>query len=176
MKPVKSPNAGSDAALHLIADEILRAIRRILRKTAEHSRQLANEGSLSIPQLLCLRCVGDAQQQDPATVAGIAECVQLSTATVSRILDRLEHAGLVARRRSGSDRRKVFVSLTALGSKKIHQLPPLLQEEFLAKLLRLDPAEQKKLLSALEQIVEMMGAASMDAAPLLSPESEVSRS
>jgi DNA-binding MarR family transcriptional regulator len=171
----KNPRPATPATQSAIADDILRAIRRILRKTAEHSRQLASDGDLSVPQLLCLRCVADAPRKYPATVAGVADSVQLSKATVSRIFDRLEQAGLVSRTRSASDRRKVFVSLTALGRKKVRQLPPLLHEEFLAKLRRLNQSEQRKLLSALEQIVDMMGAASLDAAPLLAPETEFSQ-
>lgn len=42
-----------------LAMEIVRAIRRILRKTAEHSRGLEREFGLSAPQVLCLRAIAD---------------------------------------------------------------------------------------------------------------------
>ena len=89
-RPVQTANES-------IADDILIAIRRILRKTAEHSRQLSRDGDLSVPQLLCLRKVSEATKADPVTVAEVAASVQLSDATVSRILDRLEKAELIVR-------------------------------------------------------------------------------
>jgi len=152
-----------------IADEVLRAIRRILRKTAEHSRQLAREGDLSVPQLLCLRKVAESTKAEPVTVAEVANAVQLSNATVSRILDRLGEAELIIRERSTVDRRKVFLWLTAAGKRRLKKLPTPLHEKFLTRLKRLRKAEQSALLSSLEQIVEMMGAEELDAAPVLMP-------
>jgi DNA-binding MarR family transcriptional regulator len=40
---------------------------------------------------------------------------QLATASVTALIDRLEHLGLVARRRHRSDRRKVVVDLSETG-------------------------------------------------------------
>lgn len=152
-----------------IADDILRAIRRILWKTAEHSRQLAREGDLSVPQLLCLRKVAESTKAEPVTVAEVATAVQLSNATVSRILDRLEKAELIVRDRSTVDRRKVFLWLTAAGKRRLKKLPTPLHEQFLARLKKLRKMEQRALLASLEQIVEMMGAEDLDAAPMLMP-------
>jgi DNA-binding MarR family transcriptional regulator len=156
-----------------IADNILRAIRRILRKTAEHSRHLAREGDLSVPQLLCLREVAKSKQKQAVTVAEVAKAVQLSIATASRILDRLESAELIRRERSSEDRRKVYLKLTASGRRKITRLPTPLQEQFLANLSILPAKEQEQLLSSLERIVEMMGASDMDASPMLTPVADV---
>ena len=156
-----------------IADDVLRAIRRILRKTAEHSRQLAREGDLSVPQLLCLRKVAESTKAEPVTVAAVAAAVQLSNATVSRLLDRLESAELIIRERSTVDRRKVYLWLTAKGKRRIKSLPTPLHDQFLARLTKLRKSEQKALLSSLEQIVEMMGAEDLDAAPMLAPGTDV---
>ena len=156
-----------------IADEILRAVRRILRKTAEHSRQLAREGDLSVSGLLCLRRVAESTKSEPVTVAQVAKAVQLSNATVSRILDRLELAELIFRERSTVDRRKVFLWLTPKGKRRVKRLPTPLHEQFLARLTKLCKSEQRALLASLQRIVEMMGAADLDVAPLLTPETDV---
>jgi DNA-binding MarR family transcriptional regulator len=42
-----------------MAMEIVKAIRRILRKTAEHSRELGRSFGLSAPQVLCLRAIAE---------------------------------------------------------------------------------------------------------------------
>ncbi len=156
-----------------LADEILKSLRRILRRTAEYSRHLSQEAGLSIPQMLCLRSIGSAAAAQEMTVARIAEAVQLSSATVSRILDRLEADGLVVRQRSPADRRRVCLSLTPAGRRRLKKLPAPLQENFLARLQRLELDEQRELLESLRSIVQMMDAADLEAAPMLTPGADV---
>ena len=155
-----------------IADETLRAIRRILRKTTDHSRQLARQSGLTVPQVLCLRFIAKAQPEDEVTVAMVSQAVQLAPATVSRILDRLEDAGLVLRERRSQDRRKVCLSLTDLGRRHVETLPIPLQEQFVRRLQSLSDDEQQRLLGALQKVVEMMEATDVDAAPMLAGEEQ----
>ncbi len=103
----------------------------------------------------------------------VAEAVQLSAPTVSRILDKLEKGGYVSRERKSKDRRRVCVSLTESGWQRIENLPTPLHEQFLVRLESLDPIECLGLLKALERIVELMDAEGIDASPLLTPELEV---
>lgn len=154
-----------------IAYQILRSIRRILRKTSEHSRQLLQEAGLTVPQLLCLRAIAGAEGAE-ITVASVSQLVGLSAPTTSRILDRLELAGFIVRERRSVDRRKVCLRLTRAGSKQLAKLPTPLHEEFLLRLKKLRKAERLNLLQALEQIVVMMEASDLDAAPILTPGSE----
>lgn len=150
-----------------IAEDVLRAIRRILQKTSEHSRQLARQAGLTVPQTLCLRFLAEADRDEEVTVARISQAVQLAPATVSRLLDRLEDAGLVIRERRSRDRRKVCLSLTELGRQQISKLPPPLQEQFVSRLLDLHPDEQQQLLRSLVKVVEMMEASDLDVVPVL---------
>lgn len=153
----------------VVADRILKAIRRILRSTAEHSRHLTKDAGLTVTQLLCLRLIGQATPSEEITAAQLTEAVQLSAATVSRILDRLEYAGLITRERTASDRRKVRLRVTKTGRTKLRKLPLPLQERFLTRLGALSKAKQQELLVSLETIVEMMGADQLDVAPVLAP-------
>ena len=50
-----------------------------------------------------------------ATQRGLAVAVQVEDQTMSRIVERLERSGYVTRERDPQDRRRVVVSLTALG-------------------------------------------------------------
>jgi DNA-binding MarR family transcriptional regulator len=152
------------------AFEILRAIRRIVRRIAEHSRQLGREVGLTVSQLLCLKAIAEGQDAGEVTVVMVANSVQLSAATVSRILDQLEQACLIVRHRESTDRRKVCLSLTERGRARLERLPAPLQERFLDRLQQLDHTRRLQLLHALEQIVEMMEAADIEAAPLLASE------
>ncbi len=162
-----------ERAADSVGFQILRAIRRIIRRTSEHSRNVGRQGGVSVPQMLCLKSISEFPEETDITVAMVAKSVQLSAPTVSRILDRLEKNGYLIRERSNSDRRKVFVRLTEAGLTRIDNLPQPLHEQFLTRLEALDPVERLALLKALERIVELMDAEGMDASPMLTPELEV---
>lgn len=151
------------------SERVLRAIRRIIRKTSDHSRRLARQTGLSVPQALCLRAIGAGRPKQEVTVVAVSQAVQLAPATVSRLLDKLEQAGLILRERRSQDRRKVCLRLTPQGRRKLRTLPEPLQEQFLARLQALPKSRQADLLRALETIVDLMEAGELDAAPLLDP-------
>lgn len=151
------------------AFEILRSIRRVLRKVSEHSRHLSRVAGLTVPQLLCLRAVGELGSDGEVTVASIGRQVHLSPPTVSRILDRLEEAGYVLRKPGSGDRRKLSVVLTASGQRKFRSLPAPLHDEFLSRLDRLEAGERSQLRQSLARIVDLMEATDIDAAPILTP-------
>lgn len=150
-----------------LADAILRAVRRTLRKTLEHSRNVFNQSGLTVPQLLCLRSIGQEASASDLTAAGLAERIQLSSVTISRTLDYLDSNGLIVRSWSRRDRRRVSVKLTRKARRSLSKLPTPLQEEFLQRPQDLPETKRKALLQSLEQIVEMMGASTLDVAPVL---------
>lgn len=149
--------------------DVLRSIRRILRRVSENSRLLARVAGLTVPQLFCLKAIGEGDGTDEMSVASVSRKVHLSAATVSRILDRLEHAGLVIRERRSRDRRKVCLSLTDGGRERLSSLPLSLQDTFLEKLQALDRKEREDLLQSLERVVELLEASDIDASPMLTP-------
>ena len=122
-----------------------------------------------MPQLLCLRVIAEAEPGAEVTAAIVSQSVQLSPATVSRILDRLEKRQLILRERRSADRRKVCLSLTQAGRQKVDELPTPLQEQFVTRMQSLSCEAQAQLLGTLEKIVEMMEATELDAAPVLDP-------
>jgi DNA-binding MarR family transcriptional regulator len=156
-----------------LAFEILRSLRRILRKVSQHSRNLSREVGLTVPQLLCMRAIRDGGSNGRVTAATVSQRVRLSPPTVSRIVERLERAGLISRKRDHEDRRRVWISLTDNGRERLAESPTPLQEEFLARIGALPRGERQALLTSLEKIVEMMEAGELDAAPVLLSEEEV---
>lgn len=58
---------------------------------------------------LCLWHVTDSVGGEPLTAGKLAEATGLTTGAITRIIDRLEAAGLVCRQRDKADRRKVFI-------------------------------------------------------------------
>ena len=97
----------------------------------------------------------------------VAKSVNLSAATVTNILDRLENKNLISRVRDTQDKRKVGLYLTDNGKALLVKAPQALQEHFIDKFSNLAQWEQSQLLSSMERLSEMMDANEIDAAPLL---------
>jgi len=153
-----------NAAELTTSDEVLIAVRRIIRATDIHSRRLARTAGLTTPQLMVLQAIDSLGS---VAIARLSEHVSLSQATVTTIIDRLEQRGLVERRRSPADRRVVHACLTDTGVAVLGTAPAPLQETFMARFARLEDWEQTLILSALQRVAAMMDAEDLDAAPIL---------
>ena len=145
-------------------EEVLVALRRIIRATDSHSKRLSKEFGLTTPQLLILQSIRDLGD---VTIRHISNEVNLSQATVTTIIDRLEDRGMVTRRRSEEDKRKVYTALTGEGKKILKNAPAPIQEEFVNSFHELEDWEQSLILSSVQRLASMMDAEKIDAAPLL---------
>jgi DNA-binding MarR family transcriptional regulator len=149
-------------------ESVLIALRRVIRATDLHSRNLIKTTGLTGPQLLLLRTIRDHGDD---TIGELSKQISLSQATVTTILDRLERRGLVARQRSTRDKRKVHVLLTAEGAAALERAPTPLQESFIRRFEELAEWEQTAMISVLQRIAAMMGAEKLEAEPLLDMDS-----
>ncbi len=145
-------------------EQVLVALRRVIRATDLHSKRLSKHAGLTGPQLLIMRTIRDLGE---VTIGTIAEQVSLSQATVTTILDRLEHRQLVYRVRSTQDKRKVHAHLTDQGAEILARAPQPLQEEFIEKFQSLQEWEQTMIISSLQRVANMMDADHIDASPVL---------
>lgn len=146
------------------ADEVLTALRRVIRATDLHSRHLEKTVGLTAPQLLLLQTLRQCGQ---VTIGSLAKDMNLSQATVTTVMDRLEERGLVTRTRSNTDKRKVFAALTESGDKLLINAPTLLQQQFIRQFQDLQDWEQAMILAALQRVAQMMDAQHLDASPVL---------
>ncbi len=146
------------------SQEVLSALRRIIRATDLHSKRLAREVGLTTPQTVVLQAVRDLGE---VTSGELSRHVSLSQGTVTTILDRLESRGLIERYRSASDRRVVHSRLTRQGRALLRKAPPLLHERFIEAFGNLPAARQRQVIKTLDEVAAMMGVAGLDAAPLL---------
>lgn len=144
--------------------EILRALRRILRAVDLHGRGLSRRCGLTGAQLICLR---EIQRQREVNPGVLAREMSLKPSTMTGILDRLEARGLVTRRRRHRDKRQVLATLTELGEATLAQAPPSLQEKFTERLSRLPSGRRESIAAALDEVVALLEAGDIDAAPLL---------
>ena len=98
--------------------------------------------------LLCL------WHESPATATELARRCGLDTGGLTRLVDRLVAKGLCARERSDTDRRVVYISLTAEGEQTAQRLPAMLavvQQELLADISAEEEAQLRALLARMER-------------------------
>ena len=145
-------------------DELLVSLRKVIRAIDLHSKQLNKTAGLTGPQLHIMH---EVSQTDGITASRIAQNVNLSPATVTNILDRIESRDLVTRVRSQMDKRRVSLHLTEKGKELLLKAPQPLQEHFIEKFSGLAEWEQSLLLSSMQRIAAMMDADKLDASPLL---------
>jgi len=147
-------------------DDVLTALRRVIRATDLHSKHLEKTAGLTAPQLLLLQIL-QSRASNKVTSGALADEMSLSQATVTTVLDRLEARELVQRQRSSSDKRKVYVTLTEEGARTLKLAPAPLQQYFAQQFQALEDWEQTMILSALQRIAHMMNAQNLDASPVL---------
>lgn len=146
------------------SQDVLRSLRRIFHAVDHHSRRLARVHGLTGPQAICLSAIDRAGVINPGH---LARAVSLSPPTVTGILDRLERRQLVRRERSNHDKRQVVVRLTDDGRSLLARSPPPLQEQFTRRLAELPASRQRQIARALGDVVRLLEAEKIDAAPLL---------
>ncbi len=145
-------------------EEVLIALRRVIRATDLHSKHLAKTTGLTAPQILLLQTIRDKGQ---VTIGEIANDMSLSQATVTTIIDRLEKRNLVLRERSTTDKRKVHALLTDLAYEVLKEAPLPLQDHFAKQFHDLHDWEQTMIISSLQRVAQMMNAQHIDASPVL---------
>lgn len=143
---------------------IFRSLRRIMRAVDVYSHKLSVEHKITSPQLLCLQTL---DEDGPLTNSAMAKIVHLSPSTIVGIFDRLESRGLIVRERSTQDRRVVLVHITKGGRNLVKTVPSLLQNRLAEGLDALPENELLVIAQSLEQIVDLLEVADVEAAPLL---------
>ncbi|BCL73836.1 MarR family transcriptional regulator (plasmid) [Vibrio nigripulchritudo] len=145
-------------------EEVLVSIRQIIRAIDLHSKKLSKESGLTGPQLIIMLAV---RELGDVTLRELSNFTNMSQATASTILDRLEKQDIIKRVRNPTDKRKVHACLTSRGARILVQSPTPLQQSFIDKFQQLEEWEQSLMLSSLQRLSSMMNAKNMDVAPVL---------
>lgn len=146
-------------------EEVLVSLRQIIRAIGLYSKKLSKESGLTGPQLILMRSIKKLGNQ--VTIRQLSNHTNVSPATATTILDRLERNGLVIRVRSTTDKRKVHANITEKGALLLESAPLPLQDSFINNFHSLDEWEQSLLLSSVQRIASMMNAESYKESPVL---------
>ncbi|WP_416485598.1 MarR family winged helix-turn-helix transcriptional regulator [Streptomyces sp. CL12] len=129
------------------ADALFFAMRRARTTGAEHY------GGLSLPQVALLEPL--ATEQD-LPVGRLASSADVSVPTATRMLQQLEAKGIVVRRRSPEDERRVLVSLTDDGAERLAVLRGHLRERQARAYEAFTPAERALLVTLLHRLTDLV--------------------
>ncbi len=147
-----------------ITDQVVAALRRIIRAIDLQSRALVQQCGLTGPQLQLLKELG---RRDDRSLGEVARALHLSQATITGIVDRLEAKELLERARDPADKRRVRVVLTGRGRQLLESAPSVLQEHFTNALQGLADWEQHQILASLQRVVSLMEARELETSPFL---------
>ena len=112
--------------------EILSDFRYQIRRFERFSEEVTRQHGLTPLQYLLLLHVKGYPGRDWATVGELAERLQAQQHGVVALISRCEKLGLVERRRSSDDRRRIEIHLLKDGEKVINKLARLHRTELLS--------------------------------------------
>jgi DNA-binding MarR family transcriptional regulator len=92
--------------------ELANQVRAVMVAADTYRRAMAVALGVGVTEVSAL---GEIRQDGPLTPSELARRLGLTSPSVTSLLDRLETAGLVVRRRHPADRRSVLVELTEAG-------------------------------------------------------------
>jgi len=159
---------------HTSSGEILIRIRKMIRALHLESKKVQREHGVSIPQALCLNFLNLAPGHQ-ATHKEIAGYLQLSSSTLTGIINRLEDRALLARLPKQGDRRTTVIILTSKGKKLLGEMPPLLQDQLTTQLREYRKEDLDQIIASLDQLIRLLGIEGIDASPVLSPDPELDK-
>mgnify|MGYP001793200353 CR=1 FL=1 len=153
--PRRTRSASRKSPPSAVTRDIVNGLRRIVRAVELYSQEVFKNFGLTGPQLWALKTL---KREGPLATSALAAVLAVQPSTLSILVDRLEHRGLVRRIRPRTDRRFVELALTLKGRVLATRAPEAAQGRLLHGLSRLPAAEQAAIRDAVDHLVAMMEA------------------
>jgi len=134
--------------------DVLDSIRRIVSALRLFDREAESRLGISGAQLFVLR------QLDAAggiSVNELADRTHTHQSSVSVVVDKLVHRGLVNRARSEKDARSVQLSLAPAGKRLLRTAPAAAQERMIRALSEFQPRRRRLLANLLQEMIRKTG-------------------
>jgi DNA-binding MarR family transcriptional regulator len=122
--------------------EVAARLRLSATRLARQLRQ-ESDAALTPSQLSALAAI---ERHGPVMLGALAELERVAPPSITKVVTKLEAAGLVKRRLDPHDRRAAWVSTTAAGNARLAQIRQRKHAWLAARLARLDE-EQRRLIS-----------------------------
>lgn len=122
---------------------------RTLDTVMPRFRKIFNDFGITEQQGRVLRVLWEQEQ---LTLKALSELTLIPAPSLVGVVDRLQSSGLVARRRSDTDRRKVYVLATPKGIELETEIMPRLASAYVALKQSVDAQTWEQVQSGLERI------------------------
>jgi DNA-binding MarR family transcriptional regulator len=137
-----------------VVDGVLRASRALVGVAA---RSLAAaEDHVTLAQYRALIVLA---QRGPQRVHDLAEALDVSQSTVTRMCDRLDRKGLIVRERPQDNRRTVVVTISPPGTHLVDAVTRRRRADIRAILRKMTPDARERLVGSLREFSEAAGEA-----------------
>ena len=130
------------------APAIAARLRISATRLARQLRQESDAG-LSPSQLSALACI---ERNGPLTLGALAEHERVAPPSVTKVVAKLEAAGLVQRRLDDRDRRVAWASITATGAARLAKIRQRKYAWLAARLGELDSDQRRRIAEALDAL------------------------
>jgi DNA-binding MarR family transcriptional regulator len=137
-------------------EAVFRALRALIGALSRSARTIEARTGVSNAQVFVLQ---QLQAEEALGINALAARARTGQSAVSIVVRRLVRRGLVTRRRSAADGRRVVVSLTLAGRALIRRAPEPPTTQMLAAVGRLEPRDLRALARGLTALVAAMGIA-----------------
>ena len=146
-----SAPATASASAEVETKAALLAVLDAITLTEPIQAKLWQVSRITMTQLSVLRQL----RNGPQTVGRLGAEVGLSPASVTRLVDRLEKRGLVARSRDAEDRRRVDVRLTSYGERVLGESKVFRGSDVHLAVEAMTSEERRRMTRALVRFVEL---------------------
>lgn len=133
-------------------EQVFHAVLRTSGVLANEGERVLRARELSLATYMVLRSLRSAGHTGRSASA-IVDDMTARVPDVTRLVDRLENAGLVSRSRAESDRRIVLVCITTKGERVLAEVEPMLRSLFQRLLGHLDDSEMLTLTDLLSRVL-----------------------
>jgi len=146
-----NPSLSSDQSRQETLDAVLAELNQISFRDFQGALKRFHEGALSLVHLNLLMLL---RFNGPLTMSRLAEMLDVSVASATGIVDRMEKKGVIERRRSDEDRRVVQVYVTEKGEQVFTQMQAERQANMLKMISKISDGDLKALLQGLRAVRE----------------------
>jgi DNA-binding MarR family transcriptional regulator len=146
-----NPSLSSDQSRQETLDAVLVELNQISFRDFQGALKRFHEGALSLVHLNLLMLL---RFNGPLTMSRLAEMLDVSVASATGIVDRMEKKGVIERRRSDEDRRVVQVYVTEKGEQVFTQMQAERQSNMMKMISKISDADLRALLRGLRAVRE----------------------
>ena len=140
-------------------EQLAKSVREVIVATDGYRRAIAAAGAISTTECAAL---GELLHLGDCTPTHLAQQLGMTTSSATALLDRLESANLVVRKRHPRDRRRSLITLTEHGAELIESMFALFARDIAAVMAEAAPVDVRLFEEFLQRIAASLRSRAAD--------------